>query len=373
MSQERFVEVIDLGKDGSKWKHGYIPENAAAVALKSHHKVGGGSGITVHLHKDRAGKLHVPSNMAKMPPNHHAKVDKVTPMSRSVDEDGGLMEPESHIETEGQRLQVPTRMLNRSNPDYGSMTDKELLDHAYLNRNNDSGTAAIQELHRRDNNPNKAAVRPGMTQEQRVKALNGGVTPGERLPSGGKPVAGHIEIGGKTLAAQKHPDGHVSYRDVNGVERHLKPDSETGKDFKGESRFAPKPLQAPKAPKDGEARTRVTPKTYQGVAGHIIVGHDTKGRKVNVHVPGSLAEARVAQSRIHNGKPAFSDAEVRQHIKGRLSSSQESKEGPSATRIKLLEGNLASFQRQLAFTSNKDQVRRQIAATKELLRQEKAK
>jgi hypothetical protein len=34
-------DYISLGKDGSKWKHGYIPENAAAVALKHHKKPGG--------------------------------------------------------------------------------------------------------------------------------------------------------------------------------------------------------------------------------------------------------------------------------------------------------------------------------------------
>lgn len=31
-------DYIDLGKDGSRWKHGYIPENPAAVALKDHKK-----------------------------------------------------------------------------------------------------------------------------------------------------------------------------------------------------------------------------------------------------------------------------------------------------------------------------------------------
>jgi hypothetical protein len=34
------AEDIALGKDGAKWKHGYIPENAAAVALKEHRKPG---------------------------------------------------------------------------------------------------------------------------------------------------------------------------------------------------------------------------------------------------------------------------------------------------------------------------------------------
>ncbi len=32
------LKLIDLGKDGSKWKHDYIPLNAAAVALKAHRK-----------------------------------------------------------------------------------------------------------------------------------------------------------------------------------------------------------------------------------------------------------------------------------------------------------------------------------------------
>lgn len=29
-----------MGEDGSKWKHGYIPENGAAAALKAHRKPG---------------------------------------------------------------------------------------------------------------------------------------------------------------------------------------------------------------------------------------------------------------------------------------------------------------------------------------------
>lgn len=38
---------IDLaGKDGSTWKHGYIPTNPAAVALKHHKSPGGGGGST---------------------------------------------------------------------------------------------------------------------------------------------------------------------------------------------------------------------------------------------------------------------------------------------------------------------------------------
>jgi hypothetical protein len=32
--------TLDLGKDGAKWKHGYIPLNAAAFALKDHKAVG---------------------------------------------------------------------------------------------------------------------------------------------------------------------------------------------------------------------------------------------------------------------------------------------------------------------------------------------
>lgn len=44
---------IELGKDGSKWRHGYIPENAAAVALKEHKHSGGAPDPA----KDRPGFL----------------------------------------------------------------------------------------------------------------------------------------------------------------------------------------------------------------------------------------------------------------------------------------------------------------------------
>jgi hypothetical protein len=37
----RNPDYIDLGKDGSKWGHGFVPLNAAAVAIKNHKKVGG--------------------------------------------------------------------------------------------------------------------------------------------------------------------------------------------------------------------------------------------------------------------------------------------------------------------------------------------
>lgn len=33
-----------MGKDGSKWGHGWTPKNGAAVALKAHKKPGGKSG-----------------------------------------------------------------------------------------------------------------------------------------------------------------------------------------------------------------------------------------------------------------------------------------------------------------------------------------
>lgn len=35
-----------MGKDGSQWKHGYIPENGAATALKLHRAAGGSSKST---------------------------------------------------------------------------------------------------------------------------------------------------------------------------------------------------------------------------------------------------------------------------------------------------------------------------------------
>ena len=43
-----------MGKDGSKWKHGYIPENAAATALKMHRKPGGKTG-TAKTGRRKAG------------------------------------------------------------------------------------------------------------------------------------------------------------------------------------------------------------------------------------------------------------------------------------------------------------------------------
>jgi hypothetical protein len=39
-------QTYDLGKDGSKWAHGYVPLNPAAVALKHHKQPGGSDGGT---------------------------------------------------------------------------------------------------------------------------------------------------------------------------------------------------------------------------------------------------------------------------------------------------------------------------------------
>ncbi|MGE5612688.1 MAG: hypothetical protein ACM3UO_00235 [Bacillota bacterium] len=41
---------IDLGKDGSKWSHGWIPLNAAAAALKAHRGSGGGNVTAIAFH-----------------------------------------------------------------------------------------------------------------------------------------------------------------------------------------------------------------------------------------------------------------------------------------------------------------------------------
>lgn len=47
---------VELGLDGAKWKHGYIPENAAAVALKEHRKPGsaGASKDSAKVKRDAA-------------------------------------------------------------------------------------------------------------------------------------------------------------------------------------------------------------------------------------------------------------------------------------------------------------------------------
>jgi len=44
LAKPSFAADVDLGKDGSKWKHGYVPLNAAAAALKAHKPVPAGSG-----------------------------------------------------------------------------------------------------------------------------------------------------------------------------------------------------------------------------------------------------------------------------------------------------------------------------------------
>jgi hypothetical protein len=45
-----------MGKDGSQWKHGYIPENGAAIALKAHKSPGGKSGGGGKTAKDDQAK-----------------------------------------------------------------------------------------------------------------------------------------------------------------------------------------------------------------------------------------------------------------------------------------------------------------------------
>lgn len=52
-------DYIDLGKDGSKWKHGFIPLNPAAVALKAHKTPGGGGTTKVHVGGKYVGNVRV--------------------------------------------------------------------------------------------------------------------------------------------------------------------------------------------------------------------------------------------------------------------------------------------------------------------------
>lgn len=56
---------ISLGKDGSKWKHGYIPENPAAVALKAHKTPGGSKNAT----STSAGRVKMKKAVAPSSPN----------------------------------------------------------------------------------------------------------------------------------------------------------------------------------------------------------------------------------------------------------------------------------------------------------------
>lgn len=75
--------TYDLGKDGSKWAHGYIPLNPAAVALKSHKTPGGhndgptGDQSTWSPAKRAAHKANV-AEMRKSTADHAAAVRKDT-------------------------------------------------------------------------------------------------------------------------------------------------------------------------------------------------------------------------------------------------------------------------------------------------------
>lgn len=67
-------DYIDLGKDGSKWKHGYIPENPAAVALKDHKRLGS-SGSSKTAKKVSTPKYNAKADVAA---NYPGKNDNKT-------------------------------------------------------------------------------------------------------------------------------------------------------------------------------------------------------------------------------------------------------------------------------------------------------
>lgn len=61
-----YADAIDLGKNGSKWRHGYIPENAAAVALKIHKSKGGKPSTVGDLHGGHVGSyVHFGGNRSE--------------------------------------------------------------------------------------------------------------------------------------------------------------------------------------------------------------------------------------------------------------------------------------------------------------------
>lgn len=60
--------TIDLGKDGARWRHDYIPENAAAVALKAHRSPGS-SGSTKGSAKIKADAARSAASAAKATPH----------------------------------------------------------------------------------------------------------------------------------------------------------------------------------------------------------------------------------------------------------------------------------------------------------------
>jgi hypothetical protein len=79
MRDLRLSNEIDLGRDGSKWKHGWIPLNAAAVALKAHHSKGG-SGVSSPA--EHMGKIreHVVSARKEAAASSHGDYTRDTPV-----------------------------------------------------------------------------------------------------------------------------------------------------------------------------------------------------------------------------------------------------------------------------------------------------
>lgn len=71
-------DYIDLGKDGSRWKHGYIPVNPAAVALKDHKKPSYAE-LRAAAHKTAAADLAKKKSSSRSSSSARKTVEKAKP------------------------------------------------------------------------------------------------------------------------------------------------------------------------------------------------------------------------------------------------------------------------------------------------------
>lgn len=111
--------TVDLGKDGSRWAHGYLPLNAAAEALKLHRPASGGSSKSrLSTSTVRPSRLKLKSEKGRTSSNPFQRaVDRgdINPTGR--EHLGGGVHGEAAARLSNEHAQVKRAFPDRTTPD----------------------------------------------------------------------------------------------------------------------------------------------------------------------------------------------------------------------------------------------------------------
>lgn len=194
------IRDLQLGKDGSKWRHDYVPLNAAAVALKAHKAVGSSGGSSKPGKNDvKVGEKYWSESLGRMivkQPTPAELEKRDGPVSDEAIKQGEAARSKTVFANKVKEVDKLTPLTDaEKESNYEKMHGTAALD-AYRKKEKEKAAASLKEHAAKSTPAAMAATRAA--QEKALGDAVYGMKSGDKFQSGGKTYtyAGRVTTNG---------------------------------------------------------------------------------------------------------------------------------------------------------------------------------